>query len=98
MTEHDRLHARSAHLVDGGAGRADRDARPQCGLPRGRLADAGRQHTAHQDLVDIGRVDTTVCDRCRNCGGPELGRRRRGEGALERADRRASGGDDHNRC
>ena len=53
-----RLHARSAHLVDGG--RLDRcgQAGLDRGLARGGLAEAGGKHAAHVDAVDVVAVDT----------------------------------------
>ena len=55
--EHHGFQSRAAHLVD----RQRRDRRRQSGsqrrLPRGRLADAGREHVAENHFVDVGRFD-----------------------------------------
>ena len=58
MRKDDRLHARTAHLVDG----CRRHMRAQAGkdrrLPCRRLPDARAQHLSHDDLLDGGSART----------------------------------------
>ncbi len=64
-------------------------------LARRRLADAGRQDTADQRLVDVGRIDACVCDASARSHCRQLGGRGGAEGPLKCPDRRAPGGDDN---
>ena len=50
--EDDGLQARAAHLADGGGRDGVGDAGVDRRLPGGRLADAGREHVAHEHLPD----------------------------------------------
>src|SRR5579863_9346121 len=94
MAEHCRLHAGAADLVDGGAGHRLRDVGAEGGLARGRLAEAGRQHAAHDHFADLLALDAGLGERGLDCGGAELGGAHVGELALERTDGGAAGSDD----
>ena len=60
MADHGRLHARTAHLVDGGAGRCCGQSGFEGGLARGRLTLPRLQDTAHQRFVDRRRIEAGV--------------------------------------
>ncbi len=51
--EHHGFQSRAAHFVDRQCRDRRRQAGPQCRLPRRRLADAGRQHVAEDNFVDV---------------------------------------------
>ena len=77
-TQHHCLHGRAAHLVDGGAARIDRDAGADGRLARRRLAQSCRQHTAHDGLVYLYRIDV----RSFHCGLDGNGAQLRGRHGL----------------
>ena len=52
IAQHRGLHPRSAHLVDRGRRHAFRQARREPRLPRRGLPQTGRQHAAHQQILD----------------------------------------------
>jgi hypothetical protein len=85
----DRLHARAADLVDGA--RLDRlgQARLKRNLAGGGLAEAGRQHAAHIDALDVLALHTGALDRGFDGGGAQVGRRNVGEHARKTAHRSA---------
>ena len=92
VREHRRLHAGAAHLVHGGAAGRERQPGAERRLARGRLALPRRQHAAHDHFLHFVGPDARALD-----GGADRGRAelRRGEAlelALERAHRRAGGG------
>ena len=93
---HDRrLHAAAAHLVDRGRLDRQRQAGAERGLAGRGLAEAGGQHAAHDDLLDLFAVDTGPLDRGLHGGGAQLRRLGARKRALEAAHRRAGvGGDD----
>lgn len=95
VREHGGAHARTAHLVDGRAARGERQPRAERGLTGRRLAEAGRQHAAHQRLVDLRGLQSGALERGGDGGGAQLRRGERGEFALKGRHRRAGGGDDH---
>ena len=63
-------------------------------LARGRLAEARRQHAAHDHFLDVGGRDSRGGERALDGGGAELRRGGRRQHALECADGRADGGGD----
>ena len=63
-------------------------------LARGDLALAGLEHLAHDDVLDLLRLDVGALERGLDGGAAELGRVERGEAAAELADRRARGAED----
>ena len=69
--EHHGLHARAAHLVDGRGAGGGGDLRADGGLARGRLAEAGGQHAAHDHFVDLVGRDARMLERARDRGGAE---------------------------
>ena len=73
-----------------------RQAGLEGGLAGGRLADAGLQHLAHQDVVDRRgrRVEAGPLDRRADGDPAELGGRDAAQRTAELADRRARGADD----
>ncbi len=80
-----RLHTRAAHLVQRGAGGRLAQPGTERRLACRRLAEAGRQHTAHQHLLHlIGRY-AAAFDRCANRGGAQLRRAEAFQVALETA-------------
>ena len=90
LVAHDhRLHARAADLVDGGRLDRGREAGLDRRLPRRRLAEAGREHAAHVDAVDVVARDAGALDRRLDRGRAEIGGRCVGQRALHRAHRRA---------
>jgi len=52
-SEHDSLHTRGAHLVDGGGLSRERATGTKGGLAGGRLADVGLENVSHVDLLDL---------------------------------------------
>jgi hypothetical protein len=71
--------ARAAHLADGRGGDLVGDAGVDGGLARGRLADAGLEDVAHEDLVRRGRGDAGLLEGGLDGGGAEARRDDRGE-------------------
>src|SRR5690606_26979646 len=65
------------------------------GLARGRLALAGREHAAEEDLIHVLAVDAGPLEGGADGDAAELMRGERGERALERADGGASSAGDH---
>ena len=52
MREHDGLHARAAHFVDGDCAGGGGQSCAESGLTRGSLAEAGGENAADEDFVD----------------------------------------------
>ena len=71
-----------------------RNARADRGLARGRLAEAGRQHAAHDHFVDLVGRDARVLERALDRGRAEGGGGNAGELAEQGADGGALGTDD----
>ncbi|MNZ38147.1 hypothetical protein D3C78_556130 [compost metagenome] len=95
---HDRgLHARAAHLVEGRARGVLAQAGAQRSLARGGLAQACRQHTAEQHLLDTGGIQPGTLDRSANRCSAQLRRGNAFQVALQAAHGRAHGADDDNR-
>ena len=88
------LEARAAHLVDGGGLDVLAEARAERGLTGRSLAEAGGQDAAHEDLIDLGRIDLGAFDSGLDGLGAEVGGLHAGEDALEAAHRGAGEGDD----
>ena len=95
MGNHRRLHARSAHLVQGRGRHALAQTGPEPGLPRGGLALAGGQNTAHQQFVDPVRGDARARQRRGDCRAAQIGRRHARKDTLKSAHRCAGGASDH---
>ena len=96
MGEHGRLHAGAADLVDGRRACCVRQACPARGLAGRSLSLAGRQHAAHEDLVDLfGRKPGPVERGANDMAAKVWGAQSR-ETALEPSERAASGGNDYN--
>ena len=94
MGQHHGLHAGAADLVDrGGAGGVGQPGGAG-GLAGGRLALSGRQHAAHQHLVDPLRRQRRPVERAAKRVGAEGGCREPGELSLEATERGARGSDD----
>ena len=85
---------RAAHLVDRGAGDAFRKSGAERGLASRRLAEAGRQHAAHQTPVDVAGVYTPLAAIAPIAAAPELRGGGAAQGTLKRANRGPFGGDD----
>ena len=90
----ERADRRCAHLVDRVGGNLLRDARPDRGLTRRRLAHAGLEDLTHDHVLDLGRLEPGPAERLADCDRAELGRRMLREAAAEAPERRAHGGDD----
>jgi hypothetical protein len=60
----------------------------------GTSTDAGGEHLAHDDFIDLARGQAATAERGRDDPGAELTCGQAGEGAPELADRSADGGDD----
>ena len=73
--EHGSLHPRATHLVDGGGTGVVRNPGLAHRLTGRCLLDAGTHHAAHQDLVDMSRVDVRVVDGGTHGMGAQLRRR-----------------------
>ena len=97
MGQHRRLHARSAHLVDGGAADRFGNAGAERRLTGRRLAQPGRQHAAHDDFLDRVRGEAGPLDGGANRGGAQFRRGRGGKVALEAAHGGADGRNDNDR-
>ena len=95
--QHRRFHSRAAHLVDGGAAGGERQAGAEARLARRRLALPGRQHAAHDDLLNVLGFEAGALDgrADRHCA--KLRRREVLELALQPAHRRAGGTNYHDR-
>ena len=93
--ELDRPDRRGAHLVDRVGRHLLRDPGADRRLAGGRLAGAGLEHLAHDDVADLGRVDARPLEPGPDRDRAELGRRVPREAAAEPAERRPHGGDDH---
>ena len=91
----DRTHGRRAHLVDGVRGNLLRNPRGDRRLTCGRLARAGLEDLAHDDVADLLGVDAGPLEPRADRDGAELGRRNVGESAAKTTERRPNGGDDH---
>ena len=93
--EHDRLESRAADAVDRRRARRHRQTAAQRRLSSRRLAGAGLEHLAHEDLVDrdVGRQAAPL-DRGSDGDAAELDRGDVGQRAAELADRRAGRADE----
>ena len=91
----DRPDRGGADLVDRVGGDFLRDPRANGRLPCGRLADAGLEHLAHDDVADLGGIDACALEPCPDRDRAELRRRVAGETAAEPAERRSHRRDDH---
>ena len=98
MRHHHRLHSRPADLVEGRGRNIFTETGGKPGLARRCLADAGRQHAAHDHLVDRGGIDARIPDRTGDGGTAELRRGKRRKLALERPHRGSGCTCDHNLC
>jgi hypothetical protein len=94
VAEHHRLHARAADLVDGHGAGGDRDAGGDRGLARRRLAEAGRQHAAHDHFRHRFGRNARLRERGLDGGSAEGGGGNTGELTQEGAERGALGADD----
>ena len=94
MGQHGGLHAGAADLVDGGGAGGVGQFGAARGLPRRRLALAGRQHVAHEHLVDPLRREFCPLQRRADHVGAELVGAEGGQFAHEPAKRGAGGGKD----
>ena len=94
MRQHHRLQARAAHLVDGERGDVVGESALERGLPRRRLARAGRHDVAHDALVHARRIDAGARHRLANDQRAQLRRLQILERAQELAGRQANGADD----
>jgi hypothetical protein len=94
VAEHHGAHARAAHLRERDRAGRLRQAGAERRLARRRLALAGHQAVAHQDLVDGVAGDAGALDRGLDGDRAELVRGEAAEVAEHAADRRADGGDD----
>ena len=92
--QHHGLQSRAADLVDGE--RADRVGQPglERGLPRRRLAQAGRDDVAQDALVDLRRIQPGARDRLAHREGAQVWGGERLERAQELAGGRARGAED----
>ncbi|MNJ53374.1 hypothetical protein D3C77_487590 [compost metagenome] len=95
VAEHGRLQARTAHLVDRGASHAQRQAGAERGLTRRGLALAGLQHVAHDDFVDLFRLDAGAFDSGLDGHRAQLMRGQAGQAAKHAAHGRAGDGNDN---
>ena len=94
VRQHGRLHAGAAHLVDRrGAGGVGQSGAAR-GLPRRSLALTGRQHIAHENLVNAFRRQFRPLQRGADDVTTELVRADGRQFTHEPAERRAGGGKD----
>ena len=91
VRHHHGLHARSADLVEGRGRHILAKPGGKAGLACRCLADARRQHAAHDHLVDRRRIDARIPDRAGNGAAAEFRRGKRRQFSLERPHRRARG-------
>ena len=91
----DGVHARGAHLVDGGGGHAHGDAGVDGGLAGGDLAGAGLEHVAHEDVLDLLGREPGPLEGALDGEATELGGGEAGERSGELSDRRTGASDDH---
>jgi hypothetical protein len=94
VSQHGRLHAGAADLVDRGGAGGVRKSGAARGLARRGLALSGRQHVAHEDLVNALRRQFSPLQRGSDHVRAELVRAEGGQLAHEPAKRRAGGGKD----
>ena len=87
----DRADRRRAHLVDRVGGNLLRDPRADRRLPGGRLAGAGLQHLAHDDVADLCRVEPARSSPAAIAIEPSSVGRNAGEPAAEPPERGANG-------
>lgn len=92
--QHDRLHARRAHLIDGRAHRVGGQTAKDGRLARGCLTEAGAAHIAHVHFVHIASGDAGLLDDRLDGDAAQLGCRQARQRRLEAADRCAGGGHD----
>src|SRR6185436_2948530 len=97
VREHRRLHSRAAHLVDGRAAGGERQAGAKRSLACRRLALPRGKNAAHQHFLHVPGTDLRALHGGADCRSAELGRGEPFEFTLERAHRRARGGDDDDR-
>jgi hypothetical protein len=86
--------ARAAQLVQAPGRALDRDAGVDRGLAGRALAGGGLQHLAQDHFVDVGGRDAGPLDGGLDGQLAQLVGRQAGQGAVERSDRRAGGGND----
>jgi hypothetical protein len=96
MGQHRGFHPGAADLVDGGGAGRVGQSRAAGGLSCRGLALSGRQHTAHEDLVDSLRRKPGAFERGGDHMGAELVGAERRKVTHEAAKGRAGGGDDDN--
>ena len=87
--------ARAADLIDGHGGDARIESAAEGRLPRGILAEPRLDDVAHDDFVDCLRLDAGAAHGFGDDFGAKLRRGKRGKPALELADGRAHGAQDH---
>ena len=92
VRQHGRLHAGATDLVDGGRAGGVGQFGAARRLAGGRLTLAGRQHIAHEDLVDPLRLQLCALQRRTDDVGTELMGRKRRQIAHEAAERGAGSG------
>ncbi|MCY1305080.1 hypothetical protein D9M70_548630 [compost metagenome] len=95
VAEHQRFHAGTADLGDGRRRRFLAEACAKSGLARRVLANAGRQHIAHQHLVDGIKAGAIKC--CLQRDGADFRRSQILEAALKGAHRGAGRRNDDDR-
>ncbi len=86
---------RAAKLVQTPGGRLLQNTSLHRGLAGRVLALPGGEDLAHDDLIDIGRIDAGALERCLDRRRAELMGRCAGKHAIERAHRRAGRAHDH---
>ncbi|MDQ0695753.1 hypothetical protein QF048_002195 [Streptomyces sp. W4I9-2] len=84
-----------AHLVDGERGDVHRDAGLDRGLPGGHLARTGREHLAHDHVLDLVTADAGPVQGGLDGEASEVGAGEALEGAEETAHGRPGARDDH---
>ena len=90
----DRNHARSAHLIDRFEGDGLGQARVVRGLARRSLSRAALQHLAHDDVLDLGRIESRALERRANRFASEGRRGERRQRTAEAPEGRACGAQD----
>lgn len=97
MPQHDRLHARAAHLVDGRRANRVGNAGGNGRLSGRGLPLPGRKHTAHQHIVNIRKRNRSPLNSRADRRRTEIGRGHRFEFALEPTHSSTGGPNDHDR-
>src|SRR5690606_13659621 len=88
------LHAGTTQLVDGGAASGCWQSGIQRSLASRALLEAGRQHAAHDDFLDVGRLDAGASDSLTSGGGAQFDGRHAGQAALKTAHGSTGAADD----